>query len=55
MDEVLKDGLPTIYTVEKISNGKRIKIGGKDVLLRPGIYTNTIKYLTNNQFDKELI
>ena len=22
MDEVLKDGLPTIYTVEKISNGK---------------------------------
>ena len=55
MDEVLKDGLPTIYTVEKISNGKRIKIGGKDVLLRPGIYTYTIKYLANNQFDKELI
>ena len=49
VDEVLKDGLPTIYTVEKIKNGKRIKIGEKDVFLQPGIYTYTIKYLTINQ------
>ena len=49
MDEVLKDSSPTTYSVEKITNGKRIKIGEKDVLLQPDIYTYTIKYLTNNQ------
>ena len=49
VDEVLKDSSPTTYSVEKVTNGKRIKIGEKDVLLQPDIYTYTIKYLTNNQ------
>mgnify|MGYP000388463622 FL=1 len=52
VDEVLKDSSPTTYSVEKITNGKRIKIGEKDVFLQPDIYTYTIKYLTNNQLQK---
>jgi len=47
--EVKKDGQPEEYFTENLSNGVRIYIGKKDVLLNPGTYTYLINYETRGQ------
>jgi uncharacterized membrane protein YgcG len=47
--EVLKNGRPEPYHTESVRNGEKIYIGQKDVYLRPGVYTYTIKYNTDRQ------
>jgi uncharacterized membrane protein YgcG len=47
--EVQRDGRPEPYHIESLSNGKRVYIGHKDVILRPGIYTYTLTYKTDRQ------
>lgn len=47
--EVLKNGSPENFTVERSNNISRIRIGNADVLLDPGVYTYTIKYNLDRQ------
>jgi len=47
--EVLRDGESETYSIENMSNGKRIKIGRKDVFLEPGEYHYTIRFTTTRQ------
>jgi hypothetical protein len=47
--EVRRDGRPDNFRVESTSGGKKIYIGKKEVFLRPGVYTYTIKYRTDRQ------
>ncbi len=49
IQEIRRDGRPEQYHVEKVSNGVRIFIGQKDVLLQPGEHTFTITYRTDRQ------
>ena len=37
--EVLRDGFSEPYHFKTLSNGKRVYMGKKEVLLKPGIYT----------------
>ncbi len=46
---VERDGRDENYAVEKISNGKRIKIGNADVFLESGDHTYKITYHTTRQ------
>ena len=46
---VKRDGNPEPYHIKGISNGKRVFVGEKDVLLPPGEYTYEIIYTTNYQ------
>jgi hypothetical protein len=46
---VLKNGRPESYHMESPINGKRLYIGKKDVLLKPGTYAYTITYRTDRQ------
>ncbi|MGR9099336.1 MAG: DUF2207 domain-containing protein [Gammaproteobacteria bacterium] len=46
---VLKDGVEEPYHTQKQSNGVRIYIGDKNIYLRPGTYTYTLRYRTNRQ------
>ncbi len=48
--EVLRDGRPEPYHTQSASNGVKIYMGQKDVLLQPGVYTYTITY----RVDREL-
>ena len=50
VEEVLRDGRPEPYRIESASNGVKIRIGQKDVFLRSGQYTYTIRY----RVDREL-
>ena len=50
VEEVLRDGRPEPYHTESASNGVKIRIGQKDVFLRSGDYTYTIRY----RVDREL-
>ena len=50
VEEVLRDGRPEPYQTESASNGVKIRIGQKDVFLRSGVYTYTIRY----RVDREL-
>jgi uncharacterized membrane protein YgcG len=50
VEAVLRDGRPEPYRIESASNGVKIRIGQKDVFLRPGEYTYTIRY----RVDREL-
>ena len=50
VEEVLRDGRPEPYRIESAANGVKIHIGQKDVFLRPGEYTYTIRY----RVDREL-
>jgi uncharacterized membrane protein YgcG len=50
VEEVLRDRRPEPYRVESASNGVKIRIGQKDVMLRSGVYTYTIRY----RVDREL-
>jgi uncharacterized membrane protein YgcG len=47
--EVLSDGIPETYHFQNLSNGKRIYIGRKDVLVPPGEHTYTLVYKTKRQ------
>lgn len=47
--EVLRDGFSEPYHFKELSNGKRVYIGKKEVLLKPGIYTYSITYKTDRQ------
>jgi uncharacterized membrane protein YgcG len=50
VEEVLRDGRSEPYRIESAANGVKIRIGQKDVFLRPGDYTYTIRY----RVDREL-
>ena len=47
--EVLRDGVSEPHHTERRDNGVRIYIGDRNVMLSPGVYTYTIRYLTNRQ------
>ena len=47
--EVLRDNRPDAYHTEQQSNGTRVYMGKKDVLLQPGEYTYTLAYRTDRQ------
>ncbi len=47
--EVLRDNRPDAYHIEKQSNGMRVYMGNKDVLLQPGEYIYTFVYRTDRQ------
>ena len=47
--EVLRDGRPEPYHIKDLSNGKRVYMGRKDILLKPGTYTYRIDYRTSRQ------
>ena len=46
---VLLDGHSEPYVIESISNGKRVRIGSKDVVVQSGTHNYTIKYQTARQ------
>jgi hypothetical protein len=46
---VKRDGRPEPYALEALSNGTRIRIGDKDVFLRPGEHRYEISYRTTRQ------
>jgi uncharacterized membrane protein YgcG len=46
---VMRNATPENYAIESLSNGVRVKIGDKDVLLQPGIHKYLIKYHTTRQ------
>jgi uncharacterized membrane protein YgcG len=50
IEEVLRDGRVEPYHTQSVSNGIKIFIGKKDVFLRSGVYTYTIRY----RVDREL-
>ncbi|WP_415006275.1 DUF2207 domain-containing protein [Aestuariivirga sp.] len=41
---VKRDGKPENYALESIANGTRIRIGNRDVMLRPGVHVYDIAY-----------
>jgi uncharacterized membrane protein YgcG len=47
--QVLRDGQPEPYHTKNLSNGIRIYLGNKDLLLKPGIYSYTLVYRTTRQ------
>ena len=47
--EVLRDGFPEPYHIKKLPNGKRVYVGKKGLLLKPGIYTYSLTYKTDRQ------
>ncbi len=49
VEAVMRDGQKEGFRIESVSNGKKVYIGSKDVMLSPGIYTYTITYNTNRQ------
>jgi uncharacterized membrane protein YgcG len=49
VDEVTRDGRPEPYTIETIDNGKRVRIGDADAIVRRGPHTYVIVYKTDRQ------
>ncbi|MFC1594343.1 DUF2207 domain-containing protein [Candidatus Omnitrophota bacterium] len=49
VQQVLRDGVAEKYHIERMSNGKRVYIGSKNVYLSAGEYTYTLVYTTNRQ------
>ncbi|WP_172684204.1 DUF2207 domain-containing protein, partial [Desulfosarcina cetonica] len=47
--DVRRDGRPEAYHTQSLSNGIRVYMGKKDVLLKPGEYTYTLVYRTDRQ------
>ncbi|NTU47859.1 MAG: DUF2207 domain-containing protein [Syntrophobacteraceae bacterium] len=47
--DVVRDGKAESYHVERISNGKRVYMGRKDVFLPHGVHSYTLVYRTNRQ------
>jgi uncharacterized membrane protein YgcG len=50
VEEVLRDGRPEPYRTQSAANGVKIYIGQKDVFLKAGVHTYTIRY----RVDREL-
>jgi uncharacterized membrane protein YgcG len=46
---VTRDGSPERFVLENLPNGKRIRIGNANVLLRPGVHVYEITYRTSRQ------
>ena len=49
VQEVQRDGRPEPYVVERIENGRRVRIGSPDVIIPRGPHTFLIVYRTNRQ------
>ncbi len=49
VESVTRDGQPEPFSVEGLSNGKRVKMGSADVLVTPGRHTYIITYKTDHQ------
>ncbi len=49
VQDVRLDGGAVNWRTERISNGVRLRIGSRDILLRAGVYTYSIHYLTSRQ------
>lgn len=49
VEQVRRDGKPEPYHIEQVANGIKIRIGQKDVFLRPDVYTYVITYHTGHQ------
>lgn len=49
VQQVLRDGQPEPYDLERASNGTRVRIGRAEVLLQPGEYAYTLTYVTDRQ------
>jgi uncharacterized membrane protein YgcG len=49
VEGVWRDGRPEPYHIQPAANGVKIYIGRKDVFLRPGVYTYTIRYRTDRE------
>jgi uncharacterized membrane protein YgcG len=49
VSEVLRDGRPEPYHTQQMSNGVKIIIGQKDVFLKRGVYTYTIRYRADRE------
>ncbi|MBM4274382.1 MAG: DUF2207 domain-containing protein [Deltaproteobacteria bacterium] len=49
VEQVWRDGKPEPYHIEDVTNGVKIRIGQKDVFLRPNVYTYVITYHTGRQ------
>ncbi|MBO0333864.1 DUF2207 domain-containing protein [Sneathiella sp. CAU 1612] len=49
VEEVTRDGRPEPFLTERLSNGVRVYIGNKDVLIPPGQHSYTITYKTTRQ------
>jgi uncharacterized membrane protein YgcG len=47
--EVLRDGRPEPYHTQQVSNGVKIFMGQKDVFLKPGVHTYTIRYRADRE------
>lgn len=47
--EVKRDGKPEPYALSSISNGQRVRIGDKDVIIESGEHSYTITYRTTRQ------
>jgi len=46
---VMRDGSTDGYHLQDLANGVRVYLGKKEVTLDPGIYTYTLRYLTDQQ------
>jgi len=49
INEVLRNNLTENFIVQNQSNGKRIRIGNRDIFVQPGRHAYTIKYKTDRQ------
>lgn len=49
VESVRRDGRPEPYALENLSNGTRIRIGNRDILLEPGLHRYEITYRTTRQ------
>ena len=49
IQEVLRNDLPEPYTIQNISNGKKIRVGDQNIFIPSGKHTYTLKYTTNRQ------
>lgn len=47
--QVLRDGQPEPYHLQRLPNGERVYIGQADIYLTPGDYTYTLVYQTSRQ------
>jgi len=49
LQQVLREGRPEPYALERSTNGTRVRIGSADVFLEPGDHVYTLTYVTDRQ------
>jgi uncharacterized membrane protein YgcG len=49
VEGVWRDGRPEPYHIRRVANGVKIYLGQKNVFLRPGVYTYTIRYRADRE------